>query len=39
VTVRVGDEVSLVCTAETQVKGCNFRDPKGTTYAIYEGAR
>jgi hypothetical protein len=39
VTVKVGDEVSLVCTAETQVKACNFRDPKGNTYPIFEGAR
>ena len=39
VTVKVGDEVSLVCTAETQVKACNFRDPAGNTFPIFEGAR
>jgi hypothetical protein len=39
VTVKIGDEVTLVCTAETLAKACSFRDPTGHTYAIFEGAR
>ena len=38
VTVKVGEEVQLTCTADVEALGCTFRTPGGKTYSMFKDA-
>lgn len=39
VITQVGNQVNLICAAESPAKVCSFRAPTGESYTILEGAR
>merc|ERR1712110_720125 len=39
ITVKLGDEVELVCSSEFEALGCSFRSPLQTPYNLLKGAK